>query len=112
MKFSKYNFDFEDKGVLYLYNSKNAAFVKMSKVEDIEKYKELQNSNNLSLDDPTVKAFYTRGYIVDDNIDEYKEVQGKIKKIYSDREKFLNLMIYTTEQCNFRCVYCCEEHVN
>ena len=112
MKFSKYNFVYEDNGVLYLYNSKNAAFVKMSDKDDIEKFKELQKNNNLSLDNPMVKAFYNRGYIVDDDVDEYKEVQKNIKKIYADREKALTLMIYTTEQCNFRCVYCCEEHVD
>ena len=112
MKFSRYNFDFEDKGVLYLYNSKNAEFVKMAKPEDIESYRELQKSSDLSLDNPTVNALYSRGYFVDDYADEYKEVQEIINKIYSDREKCLSLMIFTTEQCNFRCVYCCEGHVD
>ena len=111
MKFSKYNFDFEDNGILYLYNSKNAAFVKMAKEDDKKSFNTLCESE-LSLDNPMVKALYNRGYIVDDDIDEYKEVQKNIKKIYSDRDKCLNLMIYATEQCNFRCVYCCEEHVN
>ena len=111
MKFSKYNMLINNNGCFILYNSKNAAFVKMDKKEDIKSFQKL-NENSLDLENPIVKALYNRGYIVDDNIDEYEEVKKEIENLYALRHKTLQLMIYVTEQCNFRCVYCCEKHVN
>lgn len=53
------------------------------------------------------EALIQRGYLVSDNKDEDYAVRLKmLETIYN--EKYLNLIIMPTEQCNFRCKYCYE----
>lgn len=112
MKLSKYNLLVKVEDSLILYNSKNAAYVRIKGQDEINKIKKLIEEKDFSVDENMLKALYSRGYIVDDNIDEYQQIKEKIEKIYDDQAKTLMLMVYVTEQCNFRCVYCCEKHVD
>lgn len=54
-------------------------------------------------------CLFNSGYLVDSNIDETQELKCLKEQIINQEETLL-LIIYVTEKCNFRCVYCCEEY--
>lgn len=112
MKFSIYNIIIERENELIIYNSRRSSYVKINKEPEYTEFIELQNSKSLDKDNYLVKALYERGFIVDKNFNEYQDAQNMIKNYYINQQKTLQLMIYTTEQCNFRCVYCPEKHVS
>ena len=110
MRFSKYNLVTEVEKGLVLYNSKLGRFVNIFEEENIKKFQELLNTKELCSDNEMVQLLYKNGYIVDDELDEYKEVKERIKdKIEHDSNCFTALL-YVTEKCNFRCVYCPQKH--
>ena len=49
------------------------------------------------------------GYLVNRNIDVSKEVD-KIRRNICENKDILSLVFILTENCNLRCVYCCEQH--
>ena len=112
MKFSIYNIIIERDNEIIIYNSKKSAYVKINKEPEYSKFIELQKSNLLDSDDSFVKALYEKGFVVDKNFDEYIDAQKMVKTHYDKLQKTLQLMIYTTQQCNFRCIYCPEKHVS
>lgn len=112
MKFSQYNVLFKIDEDGYIINTKNGKYVKFSKQEDKDHYNSLiDNEDKLSLEDDMVKALYNRKFIVDDDIDEYKEVKEELAKIYKAQDDCLDMFFYVTDNCNFRCKYCPQEHL-
>ena len=104
MKFSQYNaiVQIEEDG--YLINTKNGKYVKFTKQEDKDHYNDLvDNEYSLSLDDPMVKALYARKFIIDDDVDEYKEVKEYLDEIHKAQDDCLDFFFYVTDNCNFRC---------
>lgn len=113
MKFSEYNIVTENnKGGITVFNTMTTKFVRINKQEELDKFKDLYfNNKPLTLENPMVKAMYDNGYIVDD-IDEYEVAKKDVDDLMEKMSKRLMLTIYVTEQCNFRCIYCPEEHIS
>lgn len=111
MKFSLYNIVSECDGGLIIVNTKNSKYVKLTKQQDVEHFITLYNGDlELNEADEMVSSLYKQGYIIDDNIDEYLTVKEQIKEFFAPYKKRLQLVLYVTMQCNFRCVYCPEKH--
>ena len=113
MKFSQYNLYTKCKDGMILFNVRLSKYVKLKDEESINHFEQLNNGNMpLNEDDPMVKALIQNGYIINDEIDEYSEAQNDLANHLESYQKSLHLLLYVTEQCNFRCVYCPEEHLN
>lgn len=112
MKFSKYNIVVEREEGIVLYNSLSQGFVKIKKEPDLSRFKALLKEETLDSNDPMVSALYQRGYVVDEDLDEFEFAKQVIKKDYEDLSAAFFLMLYLTEQCNFRCIYCPQEHID
>ena len=113
MKFSQYNYIYEDKNGLVIVNIKNSKYVKIKDKAQILHLKELINDNSLiSASDDMAAALKANNYIVDYDLDEYAEVKKNLKEYLAQYNNTLTIFLYVTEQCNFRCVYCPEQHVN
>lgn len=113
MKFSQYNTVVEGKDGLVLINIFNSRYVKINKDEDIKHFTKLLNGEiELSEQDEMVKALYQHGYIVQDSVNEYELAKQEVQEYLSEKSRELQILIYVTEQCNFRCIYCPEEHVD
>lgn len=113
MKFSQYNYIYEEDGKLLILNLKNSKYVCLKDKEQIGHIKQLLNRDIvLSENDKMAVALRDNGYIVEDDINEYSEVKNKLQDYLMQYDKNLSILLYVTEQCNFRCVYCPENHVN
>lgn len=112
MKFSKYNMLVEMDYGLILYNSRQAKCVQIFEKPELEKFRNLLETEKLDPKDKMVKALYKRGYIVDKNLDEYEDIKKEIYEYYDKTSKSLQILLYVTENCNFDCVYCPQKHVN
>ena len=108
MKFSQYDYlAFCKNGSAVLVNTFNSNYVKINKKEDLEHFVKLYNFEiQLDENDEMVKSLYERGFIVDDETDEYELAQKDVLKHLSKNDKVFELVLYVTDQCNFRCVYC------
>lgn len=112
MKASKYNIsvNYDDKEILYntftrkyvLYDSLNKKYIE-NLLNDL-------NKNRYEVTEGEIlKKFINNGIVVDDKLDEFQRVSLCMnKKKYQDGT--FMLVIVPTLDCNFRCVYCYEEH--
>ncbi|MDR0999843.1 MAG: radical SAM protein [Clostridiales bacterium] len=57
------------------------------------------------------QCLYSNGILVDSKTDEYELVLYTYERRIV-RDQSLNLILITSRQCNLRCVYCYEEHIN
>lgn len=72
----------------------------------------IEKKMNLSLIEMSsefITILIKRGFLVDDEIDEYKKVYDIFKKNYTN-DNIFKLTINPTLNCNFRCWYCYESH--
>ena len=114
MKFSLYNLTNKtDDGNFFIYNTFTRRIASFTHPEQV-KYAEDLFENKILLDEKNeiVQSLYTQGFIVDDNRDEFLEVKQHIEDGYEKRSRYLQMMVYATLNCNFRCVYCSQRHVN
>ncbi|MEK3833395.1 radical SAM/SPASM domain-containing protein [Paenibacillus sp. FSL R7-0128] len=109
-KESKFNISFIRENANYMYNSHTGSLATLD-----EEYQASLNSINqkdlMNIPDDHILKLKEAGFIVDEGIDEfliYKYMTNNSK--YSNH--FLGLTIATTLQCNFRCPYCYEEHLD
>jgi len=72
----------------------------------------LQFSKNSWRDDPECEAILHENGILIDELTDEQEVMRELKKRIIDQPDELMLIIFVTEDCNFRCKYCCENHLN
>lgn len=95
MKESMFNVRVKVNDEEYLYNSKNNGLIKFDG-------KELSEENK--------KYLIDNGYYVNDDFDEIAEIEKEVNdNIFGEQEELL-LTVALTERCNFRCVYCYQEH--
>lgn len=111
MKFSQYNIVVEDDDRLIIANLKNENYLEATN-EDIVNLKEILETKDFTANGELVKTLYDMGFIVDNEIDEYSIVKQELSERLKKDDDFANFMIYTTDQCNFRCIYCPEEHIS
>ena len=110
MKFSRYNLYVDVDNGLVIYNSKNGNYVNVFNEPEISEIKILLKKEHLDGNSNIEKQLYSCGYIVDNDVNEYELVHNFIKNHYEESKKTLRLMIYVTECCNFRCIYCPQKH--
>lgn len=102
-----------DKKYYLFYNALKGS-KSLYKIEKNSKLSELlcdQNSN-IDLKEKVSKSLYEKlmdlGYYIDYSIDE--ESYLKYKYVNSIKDGVLGLTIFLTNDCNFRCLYCGQEH--
>lgn len=110
MKFSQYNIVLNVEESLLVLNLKNSTYIKISKEPELSEFKSLLKTKKLDKNQKMVQLLYQNGYIVDKNLDEYTEVKNNLHQLIKNSESNLSVTLYVTEQCNFRCIYCPEEH--
>lgn len=110
MKFSQYNLPVEvDKGIV-LYNSKLGKFVNIFKEPEISEFIGLLSMDKLPEDNKTVQLLYQNGYVVDDDLNEYEQEKKHVEECYEKSANIFSALIFVTDKCNFRCVYCPQKH--
>ncbi len=62
-------------------------------------------------DDEMVQLLYDKGILIEKDFDENILVRYSYE-LNVVRDRKLMLMLVVTRQCNFRCIYCSQEHVN
>lgn len=111
MKFSIYNNIIEKQDYWILYNTKVAKYIKFTPSEEFDELKKMLETNKFKPEHKVTKVLSELGFIVEENINEYQEQKQKITEYFDKKSRFLKIVLYITDQCNFRCVYCPEEHI-
>lgn len=112
MKWSKYNCILKQDNKTILFNFNSSMLLLLDKKKDIELFERLSSQSDINLRTNLAKKLRDRKMIVQSNEDEYNEVKNRIEDYYDNAKKKLDICIYTTMNCNFRCVYCMEKHTN
>lgn len=109
MKASLYNLFYEKKNVVLGYNTMADSYVIVPKTAYFDFL-------NLSIDSFKEKypkfyqSFIENGFVIDKSIDELSEIRLQHKiEAFASRNQYL--MIYPTQDCNLKCWYCYETHV-
>ncbi|RPJ60671.1 MAG: radical SAM protein [Acidobacteria bacterium] len=103
-KWSRYNtFVPRQDGGAYLFNGRTGALVGLAA------YRRAQIENDELLDDDFYALLSQQGFIVKNNVDEVSLVLGAHEKARGSRDSF-SATIELTEACNFRCLYCYQDH--
>ena len=91
-----------------LYNAFSDTFLILSPA--LKKQWEENKPENLSTKNKTFNDLLIKGaFIVNSTLDEFLELEKKIKTIIYDENNF-HLIINPTLNCNFKCWYCYETH--
>lgn len=105
--FSKHNYYVDMNNELRLYNSlvgRNSFIIFRGKYYELIKKLKSNVTSDKNICDILVKY----GYLIDERIDEELVKKQKLSDIVHQSKLFLVLM--PTEDCNFRCIYCYENH--
>ena len=110
VKLSKFNYIIDDKNELRLYNSLHGTdsllIVNENNKERVLDY--LSDPKESKLDIAIIKKLLVNGYIVPEEEDEDISVRLRANDVINNN--CLTLRLMPTEDCNFRCEYCYEEH--
>ena len=100
-KLSRYNYYLKKIRYMYIFNTKSGQICKL-------KHKEFNFlKQNLFKDEDALFALRNSGFVVDENVDELKEIEKEyLSNRYSKKE--ISITIAPTLKCNFGCVYCYE----
>lgn len=112
MLFSMYDYILERPDGYCIFNTLNTKYVKINNEDDVKHFEELLGMPDLPIEDPMVKELYDRGFVVENDLDEYAKAKNIIDEIDRKRDSQLACLVYVTDQCNFRCVYCPEAHLS
>ncbi|WP_461614463.1 radical SAM protein [Clostridium sp. Marseille-QA1073] len=110
-KKSKYNIEIDnlDNEKVILFNTFSGALATMkneeyniyNNIEDVD----IDNEKNLDI----INLMYNNGYIVEDEIDEYKRLELETKFVRYSNKGALHITIAPTMNCNMECPYCFEQ---
>lgn len=111
MKKSKYNIAVVNNDKVLLYNTFRDSMMVVSKsyyqyiLDTKEDYSKLKALDKLNYDN-----LIEHGYLIDDDIDEYKQLcfAHKMRTYHNDT---YTLTVLPTLDCNLRCWYCFEKHI-
>lgn len=114
MKLSKYAFwidGSDDRKILY--SSLNGLIIVFTDQQKKIKIDHLFEEKKISYDenDELINLLYKKNILLDEETDE----RILVRYLYEQkvvRSKKLELMLIVTRQCNFRCIYCAQEHVD
>ncbi len=111
MKLSRYNYYLTDTNVCYWFNGITLSYFKLSnelnkKMHDVLK----KDINSLeSISPGFFKKLKDNGFIIDDDIDELDIIRELNDKTVNSKDYFL--VILPTLNCNFKCWYCVQDHI-
>lgn len=110
---SKYSFFVEKENGNYIaYSSLSGSVVHLHEEKYIEMLKSVLNRDSFEYEDNDFFNILTDNQIfVDENTDESLLVRHLYEE-YINRSDKLEIMLIVTRQCNFRCVYCGQPHVD
>lgn len=109
MKKSLYNIFVEQGKVTVCYNSYTDSYL----IINTGVYREFitQPLTNFALvHENTYNSLVENGFIIPDERDEIELIRMEHKQAISE-ERYLQLMVYPTQDCNLKCWYCYENHV-
>ncbi len=120
MKTSQYmNIIQKNDGSMILHN---ALFGSVMRITDPElqklakELKEREDSYSLHFDLEKMQEFYddlaAQNMIVEDHINEINMINNRFRELGVQRSRNIGIVMIPTRNCNFRCPYCYEEHVN
>ena len=109
MKLSLYTNQIEYKDGVFLHNALYGSAIKVTSKECISEWKKLKASNAAKFDKNNTfhKALVDTKMLVNDEVDEPAIVNYK----YYEGSKILQLILIVTRNCNFRCPYCFQDHI-
>ena len=111
LKPSNYNYIVKDDNGDYLVCNLIKGYQSLRRISssDTDFVSLLSSADSLQCDysDNIIQLFVDAGFLIDENENEL----FKIKVLYENKvyNNYLNLIIMTTGQCNFRCKYCYED---
>ncbi len=109
-KKSKFNIDFIEDNLHFIYNSHTGSFATLNN-EFLNTLHKVDDSDSAHLPVDHIEQLFAAGFIVKQNTNE-----NLIYDFLTNQTKYsgdsLGLTIATTLQCNFRCPYCYEEHID
>lgn len=109
-KNSMFNYVVDLNNEIRLYNSIRGEYSLFRSVdENYLKVKKVLCERDYDYDLEIFNKLYENGYIVDEEVDEHLYREQILNDVINNRK--LYLVIMPTEQCNFRCVYCYENHI-
>ncbi len=111
MKTSQFNFktDYEKTGETLLFNTLTGAFCAVD-AETQAKIERLLNDPGCDTEDSLLVEFLSsRGFLVDDQIDEHQIVRERSALGINDPNR-ADIIVMPNMNCNFACTYCYEEH--
>lgn len=113
MKVSRYNIEIQRDGSNYIFNSLTGAFARINDeyYKVYQAFKQCDNDKIHKASGKIVNDFREAGFLIDDNLDELGYLKLLQKRTYFSSEK-LWLTIIPTQQCNFRCFYCYQKHLD
>ncbi len=93
-----------------IYSTLNGFLAKCVNEADIDRLKQIQTGSPVTLDDTDfIKTLYDNQVLIDTNFDEEQMVNDLYRDRIENRDS-LELMLIMTKSCNFRCIYCSQEH--
>lgn len=110
VKFSRFNiWTKTETGELIIYNSMTGALATFEKQYSDNVLRALENNLISSIPSEFINDFMEDGYIIKNDIDEFKKINDliKIRQGLID-EYFLSILLNL--DCNFKCYYCFESH--
>ena len=118
MKISKYAFLIHDVDDYLLYSSATGVVIRVRDQEYIKRLDEIKETSKSDIvkipydsNDIFVSSLTEQGIFVPAERDEFA-MQKCIYETSLAQDNILNLTILTTRQCNLRCIYCYEEHID
>ena len=107
MKTSKYNIFFDEDNVYYIFNQLSSALTQVDK----ELYYLLQEGKMDNIkDNDLIQELYESNYICDASLIEENQILAA-NKIHRYSSDFARITILPTINCNFKCWYCYESHI-
>ncbi len=101
MIFSKYNILIDN----ILYNTKTKSVIELD--ENTRNKIKKANIDNFSSDE--INILKENGFLIEKEKDDYEDILNQLEKVEKEN---LNIIFFATLECNFRCLYCYEDHIN
>lgn len=113
MKLSRYNYTADiDEEKKVMYNTLTRKYVVLDEMNEslINVIFEKLNDEQYDLQEvKMIKELFSKGILINEEFDELEQIKFN-ESIRIFQEQTFNLTIQPTLDCNFRCVYCYEEH--
>lgn len=114
MKWSRYNFLYEQKNEYFLYNTRSNSFMKLNAelFAILDKMRLAKDVDFSLFNEDEIEQFIKKKIFVKSYEDDNYVIQKKyLKQLKKFDEKTLGLVIVPTTVCNFACPYCYEQSI-